>query len=153
MTIKERLRTYNTTIANILVLTNQLELLRLQYELYDVEAESLKTICYEEGMPVTFSNAFHSKTESVVEKREDLLVTIKKIELKLKELNENKVVVEANMSLLDNHERFIITKKYIDNLKYNWEIRESYKKEFQTYISNTTLIRKLNSALKKMCIS
>lgn len=150
MTIKERLRSYNDTLANIEILNNQIEIVKLQYELFDEAGETLKAPSYEEGMPVHHGNEFNSKTENIAIKRENYLLILKKFELKLRELEENKTIVESKMRLLDNHEKFIITKKYIDNLKYNWEIREAYKKQFLRYISDTTFARKLNSAMRKM---
>lgn len=152
MNIKERLKTYNNSLANIEILKNEIEILKLQEELFDEESETLKASCYEEGMPVHFGNEFHSKTENIAIKREAFVTKTRIINLKLKEIQENIVIVNAKLRLLDNHEKFIIVQKYINNIKYNWEIRELYKKEFTRYISDSTFANKLNSAIRKMWI-
>jgi len=152
LNIKDRLKNYNKSKSDIEILNSEIEILKLQEELFDEAAETLKATSYEEGMPLHFGNEFNSKTENIAIRRENYLINIKRLELKLLELTENVVIVESKLRILDNHEKFIITKKYFDNLKYNWEIREAYKKEFLRYISDTTFARKLNSALRKMWI-
>ncbi len=152
MNIKDRLKSYNKCKSDIEILNSEIEILKLQEELFDEAAETLKATSYEEGMPLHFGNEFNSKTENIAIRRENYLFNIKKLELKKLELMENVVIIESKLRILDNHERFIIQKKYIENIKYNWEIRELYKKEFLKYISDTAFFGKLRSAIKKMYI-
>lgn len=152
MNIKDLLKSYNKNKSDIEILTSEIEILKLQEELFDESAETLKATSYEEGMPIHFGNEFNSKTENIAIRRESYLINIKRLNLKLLELQGNVLTIESKLRILDNHERFIVEKKYIENIKYNWEIRELYKKEFVRYISNTAFHDKLRSAMKKMWI-
>ena len=150
MDIKKRLLTYNKTIADLEILAAEIEILKLQCDCFDEEGETFKPQVYEEGMPLHFGNEFNSKTENIAIKKEDMPFKIKKMELKYREVEQNKIIVDAKMKLLNNHEKFVISKKYFDNLKYNREIRRAYEVEFNFYISATTLGRIFNNCYRKM---
>ena len=150
MDIKKRLLSYNKTIADLDILLSEIDILKLQCDCFDIAGETFKPQVYEEGMPLHFGNEFNSKTENIAIKQENIPLKIKKMELKYKELEENKIIVDAKLKLLNNHEKFIITKKYFENLRYNREVRRAYEVEFNYYISSTTLGRILNTCYKKM---
>ena len=150
MDIKKRLLTYNKTIADLEILAAEIEILKLKYDCFDEAGETFKPQVYEEGMPIHFGNEFNSKTENIAVRKEDMPLHIKKMELKYREVEHNKIIVDAKLKLLNNHERFIIRKKYFDELKYNREISRSYEIEFNFYISKSTLRRLLNTCFEKM---
>ncbi len=150
MDIKKRLLSYNKTIADLEILAAEIEILRLQYDCFDIAGETFKPQVYEEGMPLHFGNKFNSKTENIAIKQENIPLKIKKMELKYKELEQNKIIVDAKLKLLNNHERFILKKKYFDELKYSYEIGRAYEVEFNFYVSRRTIGRILSECYRKM---
>lgn len=141
---------YNKTLSDLEIIDSEIELLKFNLNCYNEESESLKCNVYEEGIPPNFGNEFNSKTENIVIAKENIPFRIKKLEIKRKQLETNKVIVDAKLKLLNNHELFIKRKKFIENVRFRREIRRAYENQFNTYMSNTSLSRMIRVCYKKM---
>ena len=145
MDIIDKLKAYNKNKGDIELISSAIEEMELRLQLQDnIQAQVLS------DMPGAGGKNTKSATESLLIEKERMREQLLELRLQKVQQNQDVIIIENKLKLLDNHERYIVTKKYIENIKYSWEIRKMFEKDVGVYLSEKSYVRKLSNARRKM---
>jgi hypothetical protein len=141
------LESYNRLVGDKEKIKAKIKTLKLKLEVTGCGIKST----YIKDMPTSKNkNKNESIVESVVLSKEKLQEQILLLEITISEIDESLIKINMAILKLNQDEKFIVKKFYIQNIKNYTTIAMLYKKEFGVYKHRSTIWRKLKKAIKKL---